>query len=469
MPKRFIYATNDVRRYGGDPTGESDCTAAFKSLFKVMLEAGGASTVLPPGTYKLSASIVETLTNASLPNGIAHGLILYGYGAVIDFSGTGFAFDFLSPNTSATFYQPQVVIIGVNFKGTAAAGGAVRTSDLSSGRYYDVCANGFTTGAAFTLRNSVSWSENTRFIGCSAINCRTGIAFSVEGGNGSFARTRVEHFFGAGISDYWFDIGAGCAVYDSLFTHISGNFGSLAYFGIGAHGMGADMTSTVIDGIDCEVNGTKPGQGIIRLRDHPQLSGVARRPKILNLGLYAGYTATGGIPTWVNGAGVRIAGPETAQVQGFNLENPVISKQGQSTLWETNYGVGGASRDAATSNSVLVTGTLSGCKEKVSGKIICSRVGSMAAIAVQDDLQGASITNTMTLVSIPAEFTPSGQRNIQCVVQNDGTLTPALASISPGGTVIFAVPGAGTSYIATGFAIRGSKGLSSGTSICYPL
>jgi hypothetical protein len=468
-PTTYTYATNDIRRYGGDPSGVADNTQAFQTLFKVMLHAGGGSTVLPPGTYKLNTSITQTLTNAALPNGIAHGLTIYGYGAVIEFTGSGYVFDFLSPNTSATFYQPQVVIFGLNFKGTSAASGALRTSDLSSGRYYDVYGIGFTSGAAFSLRNSVSWSENTRFIGCGAINCKTGISFVVAGGNGSYARTRVEHFFGAGISDYWFDVGPGSAVYDSVFTHISGNFGAIAYFGIGAPGKGADMTSTVIDGIDCERNGAKPGQSIIRLRDYPQSAGNARRPKVLNIGLYAGYTGSGFIPTWANANGEKIAGPEVQQIQVFNVENPVVSDQGQSAFWEANYGVGGASRNAATSNSTITTCKLIGCNAAVAGRVVCSRSGPMAGIAMYDAIKGTSNANTMMLIGLPVEVTPSAERDVACFVENNGVLTPAIATLSTGGTISFAVATSSNAYSAKGFADSGTKGLTAGATICYPL
>lgn len=467
-PVSYAYAANDIRRYGGDPNGLKDNAVAFRSLFEVMLQAGGGSAILPPGTYRLESSVVVTLTNASPPNGIAHGLTLYGYGVVIDFMGRGYAFDFLSPNTSATFYQPQIVLFGINFNGTILSSGAIRTSNLSSGRYYDVYGREFRAGAAFTLRNSSSWSENTRFIGCGAINCKTGIVFTVEGGNGSYARTRVEHFFGAGISDYWFDVGPGCAVYDSLFTHIAGNFGALAYFGIGAPGTGADMTSTVIDGIDCERNGGRPGQGIIRLRDYPQTSGNARRPKIINLGMYSGYTGSGFIPTWVDSRGERIVGPEAAQLQAFNCETPIVSNQGQSKLWESNYGVGGALCNAATCSSSLATCVLTGFKEPIIGRIVCSRTGALACISVQDSMLGLSTSGSMTLVGLPAEVIPASARSTPCVVQNGGVSVLGMASISANGKIIFAVP-ASNGATSNEFIDTGVKGLIAGTSLCFNL
>jgi hypothetical protein len=479
-PISYAYPVHDIRRYGGDNTGAADNHAAFTSLFKVMLYGGGASAVLPAGKYNLGTSVTATLTNASIPNSILSGLNLYAYGAVLNFTGTGYAFDFLSPNTSATYYQPAISIFGLNIVGSPHGAGGIRSNDLSSARYVDVFVFGFTAsvaalgnsvgGTGFTLRNTVAWSENTRFIGCGVVNCATGMAFVHAGGTTSFGRTYVEHFFGAGITNFWFDIGGACAVYDSRFTHVTGNFGALAYFAIGMPGSDADLSSTVIDGIDAELNGAVANQSIFRLRNFPNTASVARRPKVLNISVFAGYTGKGSIPTWANNGGNAIPGPEPTQLQSLNIENPVSSSHGQSTFAEPNYNVGGASRNVATTNSALVTCSLTGCISAVSGRVTCARSGNHVSLSVHDQLNtGTSNSNTMTLTGLTSEYWPSAERAVACLVENDGKPTPAIASIAPTGLITFSVATAFDAFSKTGFSTSGKKGLSLGMTLSYPL
>jgi hypothetical protein len=477
-PINYAYPVLDIRRYGGDNTGARDNHAAFTLLFKVMLYGGGASAVLPAGKYNLGTSVAATLTNAAIPTSTLSGLNLYAYGAVVNFSGTGYAFDFLSPNTSATFYQPGISIFGLNIEGSPRGAGGIRSSDLSSARYVDVFIFGFTApalgneagGTGFTLRNTVAWSENTRFIGCGVVNCTTGMAFVNAGGTTSFARTYVEHFFGAGITNFWFDIGGACAVYDSRFTHVAGNFGALAYFAIGKPGSDADLSSTVIDGIDAELNGAVANQSIFRLRNFPNTSSIARRPKVLNISLFSGYTGKGSIPTWANNAGAAIPGPEPTQLQSLDVEGPVSSSHGQSTFAEPSYNVGGASRNVATTNSALVTCSLTGCISAVSGRVTCARSGNHVSLSVYDQLNtGTSNSNTMTLTGLTSEYWPSAERAVACFVENDGKPTSAIASIAPTGLITFSVATAFDALSKTGFSASGKKGLSLGMTLSYPL
>jgi hypothetical protein len=420
------------------------------------------------------------LTNSAPPNSTASGINLYAYGAVVVFSGTGYAFDFMSPNTSTNFYQPGLSIFGLNLKGTPRAAGGIRCNDLSMARFVDVFVSGFTApttalenglgGTGITLRNTVSWSENCRFIGCGVVNCTTGMAFVNAGGSTSFARTSVEHFFGAAITNAWFDVGGGCAVYDSRFIHVSGNFGAQAYFAIGARGKDADMSSTLIDGIDAELNGALPGQAVLRLRNFPNGAGVARRPKVANIGLFAGYTGKGNIPVWSDGAGTPIAGPEPGQLQSHNIEGPLASAHGQSTFSEQKFNVGGAIRDAATTHAELVTCALSGCSLAVSGRLHCARSGNLVSLSAFDPLTGrASNVRTMTLTGITQEFWPSAERQVLCTVETDAGPTLAIAVVSTSGSISFSIATGTNIFSNTGFATSGTKGCGTGMTLSYPI
>lgn len=332
VPVNYSYPPGDIRRYGGDPTGCSDNAAAFGSLFKVMLAqpsplctpspalGGGSAVVIPPGTYNLSTSLTQTIIPASGPSSANHGISLFCYGVVINFTGSGYAIDLSSKGTSALFYAPTVRIEGLNIIGTTAASGGIRCSDISRASFQDCHMNGFTNGSGFTLQNTNTWCENCQFRGCDVINSQTGISFVVNGGMNSFARTYVEHFFGAGISGYWFDVGGGCAVYDSRFTHIAGNFNSTALMGIGSSAQAADMTGTRIDGIDTEVSATVTGQSLIRLRDYPQPTNVRRRPTVYNVSPNAIWTGSGTFSVWADANGNGLSGPEALQTQCLSVD-----------------------------------------------------------------------------------------------------------------------------------------------------
>ncbi len=245
-----------LERYGADPTGAADSTAAITALLNVIVANGGGSAYLRPGTYKLTSTVTVNLTPSTGSTVEQLGLELYAHGVVFNFTGAGYAFDFVSANTEPTFHGPLLCVIGANLICTAAAAGGYRTRSVSGPgvRWWDCFVFGAANGPAWTMLNDTAWSENHHYRSCGAVGCQSIISFQVSGGTTSFARTYVDGMFGANIGQYWFVVGGGSAVYDARFTHLSGNFGSLAYFSIGAAGNDADMEGTVIDGLDCEAN-----------------------------------------------------------------------------------------------------------------------------------------------------------------------------------------------------------------------
>lgn len=493
-PTSYAYAPLDVRRYGGDPTGAADSTTAFTSLFEVMLQLGGAGVTIWPGTYKITSTITVNLSPASGPTAVTYGLHLFAEGVVFNYTGTGYAFDFVSPNTAATYGFPLLEIYGANLLGTALATGGFRTRSVSAARWHQVKVQGFTTGPAWTMLNDTSWSENCHFRGCGAVNCQSIIAFQRTGGTSSFARTYVDGMFGAGISNYWFDLGGtipgvgvsgSCAVYDSRFTHVSGNFTSLALFGIGNSSNASDMTASVVDGTDFEINGLPPStwstsllagatsatlatawpyptgtytvvfsdtenrqasyingstavtwsvglsnnvttaallqQAIVQLRDYPQNSGVARRPILINIGAYSLFNGVSNNPVWISNTGAALP-TGPESIQTQNLSTgPIFSEWGQTQIFEPNFGVA-ATINAATYDSVLQSGiSLTGFASAPTGRCIFSRSGNLAQMKVFDALTGTSNANTMTLTTIPAEYRPATQCTVPFYVVDNGS------------------------------------------------
>ena len=255
-PTNYAYEPFNAIRYGADPTGASESSTAIGALFSVALANGGARVIFPPGTYKIASTVTVYITPTGGSNIETYGLEIIARGAVFSYTGNSYAFDFVSANTEATMHGPLISVHGANLVGTSVAAGGFRCRSVSGPgvRWWDCFVYGITNGPAWTELNDTAWCENHHYRSCGAVNCQSIIAFEVTGGTTSFARTYVDGMFGAGIGNYWFSIGGGSAVYDSRFTHISGNFTSLAYFSIGAAGSDADMEGTVIDGLDAEAN-----------------------------------------------------------------------------------------------------------------------------------------------------------------------------------------------------------------------
>lgn len=471
LPTSYLYAPFDLRRYGGDPTGVSNTATPLASLLSVLVAAGGGVGVIPPGTYNLATSVAKTILPASGPTTSAHGVVLSAYGAVINFTGTGVALDFTAVGTSAYFAQPWLAIYGLNIELTGAASGGFRSNDVSAVRYYDCFVFNGTAASGFIFRNLVNWSENCHMKSCGVVTCLNGVSFVnalTPPAGLSFARFTCEDFFGAGITNYWFDVGAGCAVYDSRFTHLCGNFGSIAYFGIGAAGAGATMQSTVIDGIDAEWNGNPNGflQGIIRLRDYPQASG-ALRPILYNVSINAQFTGATPVPIWTRETGATLPGPESTELQPFVLQTGLTVQYGVSQIYE-NLSTVAALRTVSTQTAVLPTVTMTGFAA-VSGRMTMSRTGTMVTLSALDSLTGTSNATSMGMTGIPAEYQPTAVRIVACMVQNNGVQVQAQASISPAGVITFSMQSALNVFSTTGFTNAASNGLPAGTTLSYQL
>lgn len=467
----FFYPPFDIRRYGGDPTGVADTGVPLTNLFNALLASSGGVGYIPPGTYALANSFAKTILPNSGPTSSFHGITLRAYGVVINFTGAGIALDFTAITTSAYFAQPWLAIHGMNIELTAAASGGFRTNDVSAVRYYDCFVFNGTAASGFIFRNQLNWSENCHMKSCGVITCLNGVSFVntlVPPSGVSFSRFTCEDFFGAGITDYWFDVGSGCAVYDSRFTHICGNFGSIAYFGLGAVGAGATMQGSVIDGIDAEWNGN-PGtfaQGIIRLRDYPQASG-ALRPILYNVTANAQFTGGTPLPIWTDAAGAALPGPESTELQPLILQTGFTVQYGVSQIYENLTNVA-AIRTLATLGSALPTVTMTGFAA-LSGRMTMNRTGNTVVLSAFDPLVGTSNATTMGLTGITAEFRPTAARIVPCMVENNGVLVLAQASISTGGVITFSIQTALNVFSTTGFTNAASNGLPSGTTISYQL
>lgn len=139
------FAPGYAVRYGADPAGLSDSTAAISMADTVM-----AATC---GTVTLSGGIY--LTSASLP--ISTCVTYSGYGATIKYSGSGYAM-----STAATGNATNCGIIGVTINLTSTNAGALRLGSTYRCNFRDIRIIGVdsTTNIAILMDTNTSGANN---------------------------------------------------------------------------------------------------------------------------------------------------------------------------------------------------------------------------------------------------------------------------------------------------------------------
>lgn len=142
-PTNFSKPYFDVVRYGGDPTGVADSTNAGNNCIAVAaVTAGpGAECLWEPGTYTDATALV-----------LKPGVMLRGYGATINYSGTLFAIT--TPATGATL---KAGIQGMLINYTNSAAGALNLASTYGSVFRDIRI----TGASSTTNIVVALSTNS--------------------------------------------------------------------------------------------------------------------------------------------------------------------------------------------------------------------------------------------------------------------------------------------------------------------
>jgi len=442
-PTVYTYAPGNVLRYGANNGGGTSYASANVTAFNNLLAVainGQSACVIPAGTYATNASIAAIILPTSGASAATLGISIYAYGAVISYVGTGYAWDMTGQVQSPYNYKPFMTVMGLNIvlanTASVLAAGGFRQTDLDLMVYQDCFVTGnatYVSGAGFTQQTLNVISEQNAYIRCGVVTCNTGIQFTFQtggSGNQSMARTLVRDFFGAGIQYYWFDCGPQCDLYDSIFENIRGNFGSIAYFGIGSNTNGANMTGTVIYPIQAEWDGNPNSyaQCIIRLRDYPTASND-NRPILYTPNPNAVITSGANLPVWAAGTSnttqTIIPGPELTELQSASWSVPLTSTFGQSALFEPNFNAYGQ-RNAATVGGILSNVaqgsevTMSGFTTTVTGRLKMQRAGALACLSVYDPLTGTSNANTMTMQITQAEFIPSSVQVQHCLLEDNG-------------------------------------------------
>lgn len=111
------------------------------------------------------------------------------------------------------------------------------------------------------------------------------------------------------------------------------------------------------------------------------------------------------------------------------------------------------------------TGTLTGCTTTPTATIAYARSGPMVSLTCNAGLSGTSNTNAMTVTGLPAALWPSLSQTIITRVNDNGTPSLAVVSISAvNGVMSF---GLGIAGAPTGFTTSGTKGLGGNWQVIY--
>lgn len=127
--------------------------------------------------------------------------------------------------------------------------------------------------------------------------------------------------------------------------------------------------------------------------------------------------------------------------------------------------------EVAVTSTSSFTGTLTGCTTSPTGNFIYRKVNNLVTLWTVVNTYGTSNTTAMTLTGLPAAIRPTQQTIVPCSTLTDNTIAvEGAAAVGTGGSIIFTVDTvSGTKIIPGAFVNSGTKGISTGWCITYPL
>jgi hypothetical protein len=131
--------------------------------------------------------------------------------------------------------------------------------------------------------------------------------------------------------------------------------------------------------------------------------------------------------------------------------------------------------EVAVTTAGEFTGTLTGVSGTITGTFDYKVVSNIVTISTDADVTGTSNSTEMTLTGIPVAVRPSVAKGIACTeVTNNSLGLHACRAVVSGSSIAFYIARTDTTanfvrYSATGFTNSGTKGLSTGWTITYPL
>jgi hypothetical protein len=114
------------------------------------------------------------------------------------------------------------------------------------------------------------------------------------------------------------------------------------------------------------------------------------------------------------------------------------------------------------------TGTLFGFSSNPTGDVFYRRLGHLITLQINANIQSTTSDSTgMTLSAVPTAIRPANQITVHCTnLIDNGAVVGGWATVGTNGVVTF---GLGVNGDAAGFTASGTKGLSSGWTITYPV
>lgn len=132
--------------------------------------------------------------------------------------------------------------------------------------------------------------------------------------------------------------------------------------------------------------------------------------------------------------------------------------------------------EVAVTTSGEFTGTLTGVSGTITGIFDYKIVSNVVTISVDADVTGTSNTTAMTITGLPTAIRPSVAKGVACteVTNNTLALHACRAVVTSGGSIDFYIARTDTTanfvrYSSTGFTNSGTKGVTAGFTITYPL
>jgi hypothetical protein len=134
------------------------------------------------------------------------------------------------------------------------------------------------------------------------------------------------------------------------------------------------------------------------------------------------------------------------------------------------------STEVAVTSAGSFTGTLTGVSGTITGTINYRIVNNLVTLFMGADLTGTSNSTSMTITGAPVAVRPSFARAVPVTDVTDNTLAlcAARAVVQTDGVIAFYIARTDTTanfvrYSATGFTNSGTKGLTVGSTLTYPL
>lgn len=195
------------------------------------------------------------------------------------------------------------------------------------------------------------------------------------------------------------------------------------------------------------------------------------------LGLWwtAANTSTSTTPT------LSVAGTTATKIVGQDLNDlsvgDIVAGRTYFCIYNgTNWVLSGSAGVSIVNEWVTQAFTLSGFGSTPGGNMRVTRTNNVVTMALSGPVSALSTQNYMVLTftgSLPADYRPTVDRLVQCVVQNNSQLQPASAFVQADGSgITFSVlnySAPNLFYASNGFSAFNTKGVTANTNIIYSL